>query len=51
MSIEEKRCNDCGHLACACNMQKSYKDYLQSREPFDEPTLSYDQFVESMTAD
>lgn len=32
-------------------LQDSYEDYLQSREPFDEPVLTYEQFVESMTAD
>ena len=30
---------------------KSYTDYLESRKPFDEPVLTYEQFVESITAD
>ncbi len=31
--------------------KESYKDYLESRKPFDEPVLTYEQFVESITAD
>ncbi len=31
--------------------RQSYADYIVSRIPFDEPVLTYEQFVESMTVD
>ena len=31
--------------------QKSYEDYLDSRKPFNEPVLTFEQFIESITAD
>lgn len=49
--MDSEETKTCRHLACDCNMRASYKDYLQSRKPFDESVLDYDQFVESMTAD
>lgn len=31
--------------------QENYKNYLESRKPFNEPVLTYKQFVESITID